>query len=479
MKYFIQFFLKNKFLFFIFYFFKFFTLNGKFTLEEIKREIMKGISLDMSNVNQSLEELINRIINSEEVMKNPLLLFKERIIIQKSTVPIETLKKLHELIKEVIISQGEKLNKICENIQKNFNIENFTNFSNFDSLNFTDPQFIDFYVSKYFPLINIPEFLAEGTAVTNLISPDRVILGYLKNTFPFSKKICENIIHSLYSHWISPEKILTLDSNSSELTKLLSNAFLGQRISSINSITELCELTNSNINHISQSVGSDSRIGKNYLKASMGFGGSCLKKDILSLIYILYSKNLNIQAEYWVNTLLMNEYQRIRIAEMVCSSVEKRRKINEGEGDNTVTIFGLSFKGNTNDTRGSNAIFLISYLLNKGIKVKIWDPLVSVDEVENELKLYENFSKCHYEGVGENFDEKIIFSQNFKKALNKSSALVFCNNHTVFNEMDLTEIRENMSPNSVIFDLYDIFEEEKLKSAGFENVFKLGVYSDL
>ena len=124
----------------------------------------------------------------------------------------------------------------------------------------------------------------------------------------------------------------------------------------------------------------DSRIGVNSLKASMGFGGSCLKKDILSLIYIFSSKNLHIQANYWSQVILMNEYQRIRMSQLIANTAT----IDSG----TVSILGLSFKGNTNDTRGTNAIFLISYLLNCGISLNLYDPLVSKQDIENELKLY-------------------------------------------------------------------------------------------
>jgi UDPglucose 6-dehydrogenase len=223
----------------------------------------------------------------------------------------------------------------------------------------------------------------------------------------------------------------------------------------------------------------DSRKGKNYLKASMGFGGSCLKKDILSLIYILSSRNLEIQANYWTQVVLMNEYQRFRIAESIYKTALKENY--------QVTIFGLAFKGNTNDTRGSNAIFLISYLINRGIKVKLFDPLVSSSDLENELKLYEFLTdgdlnkkedNCDSFKININFYEYITIYDNYQESLKNSSILVFCNNHSFFSNLDLLYVSSLMKENSFIFDLYDIFDLENIRKTNFK-IFKLGVCNEI
>lgn len=269
--------------------------------------------------------------------------------------------------------------------------------------------------------------------------------------------------------------VIELDSNSSEITKLVSNAFLGQRISSINTLTELCEVSQANVNNsmyiylpslVSDAVGMDSRIGKTYLKASMGFGGSCLKKDILSLIYIFSSRNLDIQANYWSQVVLFNEYQRIRISRLITNSA-----ISTNE-EPRVSIFGLSFKGNTNDVRGSNSVFLISYLIKNKINVSLYDPYVKKEEFENELKLYDSESD-------EMEDNKYIsYYESHIDAVKDSNVLVFCNNHSLFSGIDLDCLNKNMRQPSYIYDLYDIFDVETLKESEFK-VFKLGVFSNV
>lgn len=393
------------------------------SMDELEKEINKGIELSMTNVYQSLGELCDRIM-SDPTMK------KERIVIQKSTVPIETLRKM----KEVIEGCAKK-----HNVHLNEDID------------------------KYYKLVNIPEFLAEGTAMKNLTHPDRIVLGYLRNSA--ESKLGADVMKCFYSKWVEQEKIIDLDSNSSEMTKIVSNAFLGQRISSINSISELCEVTDADINKISESVGMDARIGRSYLKASMGFGGSCLKKDILSLIFILNSKNLVIQANYWAQVLLMNEYQRVRISKKILDAALQ-------SSSKTVTLFGLSFKGEVNDVRGANSVFVISYLLSNGIKLNLYDPYVNYDDVLNELKLYEATPR----NEGNSYD--MTHYKNYKDALKNSSVLVFCNNHSIFSkEMSLCELKESLTQPAFVFDLYDNYNMTNLKSSGCE-VFKLGVSSD-
>lgn len=414
-------------------------IKTNISIEQIELEIKRGIEHDMRNVFDCLEELCERILQS----KNLLSIFKERIIIQKSTVPIETLKLIKDKIFKFFKNNRTRILEIID--AKNSHLLEYFEY---------DHKIFE-YVSKYFKLVNIPEFLAEGSAINNLLCPDRVLLGYIKDDKESYR--ASLIIKSIYEKWIDKEKIILLDSTSSEMTKIVSNAFLAQRISSINSITGICELYGADINILSQTVGMDSRIGKNYLKASMGFGGSCLKKDTLSLIFFLSSNNLVVEANYWTQVLVLNEFQRLRISEKIKNCSLKRNK--------TVTIFGLSFKGDTNDVRGSNSIFLISYLLNHNVQIKLYDPLVTKYELENELKMYDN---------DESQWVNMTYCDFYLDSLIDSSVLVFCNNHSYFNNFEMEKLYLKMNDDACLFDLYDIFCLENMKKIGFK-VFKLGV----
>jgi len=305
----------------------------------------------------------------------------------------------------------------------------------------------------------------------------------------------------IYTKWIPEDKIILVDSNTSELSKLVSNAFLGQRISSINSITALCESTNSDINKLSITVGSDNRIGKNFLKASMGFGGSCLKKDILSLVYILSSRNLDLEAQYWSNVILLNEYQRLRICNIILKCFESlKSKIKTHEKkefeneemidrkhieDLKINIFGLSFKGNTNDVRGANSIFLVNFLLKNSVQLNLFDPHVKKVDFENELKFYNENIKDENLNNYLSFYSGESYFENIEKALNLSPINVFCTDHKEFKKINL-----NYHPNEqnringeldnqdkFIFDLYDVFNIEKLKESNFK-IYKMGVINE-
>jgi UDPglucose 6-dehydrogenase len=394
------------------------------SFEELSKIINKGIELSMDNVYKCVKDLTKKIIfldNGKEEMRN-------KIIIQKSTVAIKTLENLYNIIHETFTEEKVNISK----------------------------ELIDMKIS----LLNIPEFLAEGCAIKNLIEPDRIIIGHLKENIE-SKKSSEKI-KKFYLKFIPEEKIIELDSISSEMTKLVSNAFLAQRISSINTISELCEKTNSNINNISKSVGSDNRIGKNYLQASMGFGGSCFKKDILSLIFLFSNLNLHFQSNYWSQVLLMNEYQRLRIC----------KKILDKSKGKVISILGLAFKGNIKDVRCSNSIFLLSYLLNNNVNVKLFDPFSSDEDVQNELKVYDNDYENKY-----NYNNIHIYTNIFECVKN-SSVVAFCNNHSIFKELDLKKLSEIMNQDEqYIFDMYNNFKLEDLKKEKFK-IFKLGEFDN-
>ena len=395
------------------------------TLNNLNSILMKGIELSMENVYKCVKDLTLRIIPLKQ--QNPSL-FHNKIIIQKSTVAVSTLERLHDII-----------------------VSTFTS-----NTTYTIDE-IDACLS----LVNIPEFLAEGTAITNLLYPDRVVIGHIKGNIHSQR--ASTTMCAFYSNIISQDKIVQLDSTSSEMTKLIANAFLAQRISSINSLTELCELTNANVHTISNAVGSDKRIGKRYLKASMGFGGSCFKKDILSLIFLLNSMNMTVQGNYWAQVLLMNEYQRIRVCKKIVSSTKKKK----------VAVLGMAFKGDVGDVRCSNAVFLISYLFNNDIVVKMFDPFSTADEVRNELKVYDDGCNSKY-----NYNDIYVYRDVYE-CVKECDVIVFVNNHTVFKEIDMGKVVESMSGDKIVFDLYDNFEVDKLKEQQELKVFKLGEYDGL
>ena len=227
-----------------------------------------------------------------------------------------------------------------------------------------------------FSVLSNPEFLAEGTAIKDLLNPDRVLIGG-----DDTESI--EILSKIYMRWVNKKKIIKTNVWSSELSKLSANAFLAQRISSINSISAICEKTGADINEVSKSIGADSRIGPNFLRAGPGFGGSCFKKDILNLIYLCDFFNLPEVSNYWESVLQINNWQRERISKIV---VEKLfGTLNEKK----IAILGFAFKANTNDTRESASITICKDLLEEGANLNIHDPKVKFDQIQYELE------KCH------------------------------------------------------------------------------------
>ena len=258
----------------------------------------------------------------------------DKIVIEKSTLPVRTAEK----IKEILISE----NKLVK-----------------------------------FEILSNPEFLAEGTAIQDLFKSDRVLIG--GDNTKSGQKAVEDLVN-IYSKWIQKEKILTTNVWSSELAKLASNAMLAQRISSINSLSALCEKTEANIDELSTAIGMDHRIGKYFLKASVGFGGSCFKKDILNLVYLCKFYGLNEVAEYWHQVVKINDYQKERFAQKI---------INHFNGDLTgitIAILGWAFKANTNDSRESASIKVSEILFKRGASLSIYDPKVERKTILNDIK---------------------------------------------------------------------------------------------
>ena len=256
------------------------------------------------------------------------------IIVEKSTVPVKTA----ELIEEILVS-----NKKVKSVDK-----------------------------KTFSVLSSPEFLAEGTAIKDLENPDRVLIGG-------SDKFAINQLIDIYLRWIPKEKILLTNIWSSELSKLIANAFLAQRVSSINSISALCESTGADIKEVVKAIGSDKRIGNKFLSPGPGFGGSCFKKDILNLVYLCRFYKLYTVAEYWEQVMLINNWQKQRISALVVE------KLYGTVSNKKILMLGFSFKSNTNDTRDSPAIAIAKDLIDNGAELLVSDPKVTKNQIEKEI----------------------------------------------------------------------------------------------
>ncbi|RNC30723.1 UDP-glucose/GDP-mannose dehydrogenase family protein, NAD binding domain, partial [Trypanosoma cruzi] len=228
-----------------------------------------------------------------------------------------------------------------------------------------------------FSIISNPEFLAEGTAVRDLLEPDRVLIGG-------DDEASIELISSIYERWVDKSRIICTNLWSSELSKLVANAFLAQRISSINSITPLCEMTGAEITEVRQAVGGDRRIGDLFLNPSVGFGGSCFQKDILNLVYLCQSLSLNETAEYWSQVVKMNNYQKERFYHKIVKNSFGTVRTK------TMAIMGFAFKKDTGDTRESASIYICARLLEEGAMLRIYDPKIKRERVIMELENFFN-----------------------------------------------------------------------------------------
>jgi UDPglucose 6-dehydrogenase len=226
---------------------------------------------------------------------------------------------------------------------------------------------------RTFSVLSNPEFLAEGTAISDLEDPDRVLIGG-------EDSAAIDALAQVYAQWVEPERILCTNLWSSELSKLTANAFLAQRISSINSIAALCEATEADVQEVARAIGADSRIGPKFLKAGPGFGGSCFQKDILNLVYLCRHFGLPEVADYWESVVTLNTWQQHRIAALV---VQKLFGTVTGK---RIAILGFAFKADTNDTRESPAIRVCCDLLEEGAQLAIFDPKVTPEQIAHDLR---------------------------------------------------------------------------------------------
>ena len=305
-----------------------------------------------------------------------------------------------------------------------------------------------------FQILSNPEFLAEGTAVQDLLHPDRVLIGGDQNEA--GQQAIQSLV-DIYSKWVSVDRILTTNVWSSELSKLTANAFLAQRVSSINAISELCEKTGASVDEVARAIGMDSRIGPKFLKASVGFGGSCFQKDILNLVYISKSFGLHEVADYWEQVIIMNDHQKNRFSKNIVKTL-----FNTVSGKK-IALLGWAFKKDTNDTRESAAIYVADNLINEEALVSVYDPKVSKTQVLFDLDYLESRTT-------ETNQKFVDYHENSYEACKGAHAIAIMTEWDEFNEYDWKKIYDDMLKPAFVFDGRNILDRKKMEHIGF--VFK-------
>ncbi len=304
-----------------------------------------------------------------------------------------------------------------------------------------------------YQILSNPEFLAEGTAIEDLRNPDRVLIGGDIETEE-GKEAMDALVN-IYASWVPRENILTTNVWSSELSKLTANAFLAQRVSSINAISELCEKTGADVQEVAKAVGMDSRIGPKFLKASVGFGGSCFQKDILNLVYIARSFNLQEVADYWEQVIIMNDHQKRRFA---ANMVKKMYNTVSGK---KIAMLGWAFKKDTNDTRESAAIYVADYLLNEQAEIVVYDPKVTEEQIYSDLDYLGSRSEA------ENRRQVKIVNDPME-ACEDAHAVAVMTEWDEFRQIDWEKVYENMLKPAFLFDGRRLLEPQTKKEIGFD-----------
>tara|TARA_B100001175_G_C19493686_1_gene634052 strand:+ start:455 stop:1822 length:1368 start_codon:yes stop_codon:yes gene_type:complete len=322
----------------------------------------------------------------------------DKIVVEKSTLPVRT---------------AEKIKEILKNNKKEINFEVLSN----------------------------PEFLAEGTAINDLFKSDRVLIG--GDPTPKGQEAVKALVN-IYSKWVPRDKILTTNVWSSELSKLASNAMLAQRISSINSLSAICEKTGAQTEEISKAIGMDHRIGPYFLKASPGFGGSCFQKDILNLVYLCKHYGLDEVGEFWHQVVKINNYQRKRFSDKIIEGLEVGKK-------NTIGILGWAFKANTNDSRESSAIYIASNLIDSGLELKIYDPMVK------EKQIYSDLKSINQEKINK---KNINICSSIDELINNVNIIVILTDWDEFKEFEWIKYIKGQTDNIKIFDGRNILTDQ-------------------
>ena len=331
-----------------------------------------------------------------------------KIVIEKSTLPVRTAEK----IKEILVTNSKGV---------------------------------------HFEVLSNPEFLAEGTAIQDLFKSDRVLVG--GDSTPTGQAAIKSLV-DIYANWIPRESILTTNVWSSELAKLASNAMLAQRISSINSLSALCEKTGADIDELSKAVGMDHRIGPHFLKASVGFGGSCFQKDILNLVYLCKHYGLEEVAEYWHQVVKINDYQKNRFAQKIITALDgsvQQKKI---------TLLGWAFKKDTNDSRESAAIYVADILLEAGAEVHIYDPMVKEIQIKNDLIAIWKSKNISKEIMQKKL-KRCNIHDNYLSALNESYVAAIITEWHEFINYDWESLIKIMKKSAFILDGRNILKTKK------------------
>lgn len=304
-----------------------------------------------------------------------------------------------------------------------------------------------------FQVLSNPEFLAEGTAMEDLESPDRVLIGGEQT--PEGDQAAQTLV-DIYAHWVPRERIITTNVWSSELSKLTANAFLAQRVSSINAISALCEATEANVEEVARAIGTDSRIGPKFLKSSVGFGGSCFQKDILNLVYLCEHFGLPEVADYWNQVIAMNDYQKRRFVRRLV------RTLFNTVSDKKIAILGFAFKKDTNDTRESPAIYVCRDLLEEQANLHIYDPKVKPEQV------FADLGQTAIEGGGGRSNHDIVIETDVYETCKDAHAIAVLTEWDEFKSLDWQRIYDNMLKPAFIFDGRNLLDTEELRKIGFE-----------
>ncbi|BAM83402.1 UDP-glucose dehydrogenase [Cyanidioschyzon merolae strain 10D] len=303
-----------------------------------------------------------------------------------------------------------------------------------------------------FEILSNPEFLAEGTAVRDLCEPDRVLIGGDLKT-ERGRQALEALVE-LYAYWVPRERILTTNVWSSELSKLVANAFLAQRVSSINSISALCELSGAQIDEVARAVGLDRRIGPRFLQCSVGFGGSCFQKDILNLVYLCESFGLNVVADYWRSVIAINDWQKQRFTARILHSLYNTAT------NKKIAILGFAFKKDTADTRESAAIDVCGSLLQECAKLSIYDPQVPAEQIWSDLT-----RRCRR--TRDELAAYVTLAATADEAAAGSHAIVILTEWDEFRTLDYSKMYKSMCRPAFLFDGRSVCDLKALSEIGF------------
>lgn len=341
----------------------------------------------------------------------------DKIVVEKSTVPVKTA----EAIEKILMHNSRGIN---------------------------------------FQILSNPEFLAEGTAINDLFKPDRVLIGG-RETQEGMKAI--KALKDVYAHWVPEDRILCTNLWSAEVSKLAANAFLAQRISSVNAMSALCEATGADVSQVSHAIGFDSRIGPKFLNASVGFGGSCFQKDILNLIYICECNGLPEVANYWKQVIKVNDYQKTRFVNRVVSSM-----FNTVSGKK-IAILGFAFKKDTGDTRETPAIDVCKGLMGDKARLSIYDPQVPEEHIQRDLQMnkFDWDHPIHLQPTSPSTINQVIVASDAYEATKDSHGVCILTEWDEFKNLDYQKIYNNMQKPAFVFDGRNILDVEKLRKIGF------------